>query len=172
MSWQDRNTTRCSTVGCAAFAGFPSTCASESTRSGSRSSPTCPTFCCLRPTAAFSPSRKFPISLVIPAPFLARDLRPQLANSELLQLLRAIGEETRLRALQLIAEAPRSTRELAPLLDISEAGLSKHLRLLADAGVLESHREGYYVVYELVPERLDQISRTLVDYVNRPEASS
>jgi len=114
----------------------------------------------------------FPISLVNPAPFLARDLRPQIADSELLQLLRALAEETRLRALQLIAEAPRSTRELAPLLDISEAGLSKHLRLLADAGVLESHREGYYVVYKLVPERLDQISRTLVDYVNRPGASS
>jgi DNA-binding transcriptional ArsR family regulator len=108
----------------------------------------------------------FPLSVVIPAPFLAREARPQIADSELLQLLRAVGEETRLRALRLLAEAPRSTRELAPLLDISEAGLSKHLRLLADAGVLESHREGYYIVYELVPARLAQLSRTLSDYVS------
>ena len=32
-----------------------------------------------------------------------------------------------------------------------EAGLSKHLRLLARAGALEFRREGYYVLYSLVP---------------------
>ena len=55
-------------------------------------------------------------------------------------------------------EAPRSTQELAPLVGISEAGLSKHLRQLAAAGLVVTKREGYYVLYSPVPERIDALS--------------
>jgi DNA-binding transcriptional ArsR family regulator len=50
---------------------------------------------------------------------------------------------------------------------MSEAGLSKHLRLLARAGVLESRREGYYVLYNLAPERLESLSASLLAYIRR-----
>ena len=59
--------------------------------------------------------------------------------------------------MKLIAERPRSTQELAPLVGISQAGLPKHLRLLARAGVLETRREGYYVLYSLAPDRIDAL---------------
>jgi DNA-binding transcriptional ArsR family regulator len=73
-----------------------------------------------------------------------------------------------LRVLALIAARPRSTQELAPLVGMSQAGLSKHLRLLARAGVLESRRDGYYVLYSLVPDRLAARSATFVAFV-RPK---
>src|SRR5215216_1375427 len=44
---------------------------------------------------------------------------------------------------------------------ISEAGLSKHLRQLADAGLVEPRREGYYVLYSLVPERIEPLTDSL-----------
>jgi DNA-binding transcriptional ArsR family regulator len=50
---------------------------------------------------------------------------------------------------------------------MSEAGLSKHLRLLARAGVLESRREGYYVLYSLAPERLETLSASLLAFIRR-----
>lgn len=103
----------------------------------------------------------WPLSIVYPAPFLARSAHPQLPSEDLVQLLRALGEQTRLRALRLIAERPRSTQELAPLVGISEAGLSKHLRQLADAGLVEARREGYYVLYSLVPERIEPLTDAL-----------
>jgi len=84
---------------------------------------------------------------------------------ELLHVLRALADPTRLRALKLIAARPRTTQELAPLVGISEAGLSKHLRQLARAGVVESHREGYYVVYKLATDRIAPLSDALLRFL-------
>jgi DNA-binding transcriptional ArsR family regulator len=103
----------------------------------------------------------WPLSLIYPAPFVARDAQTALPSEELVRLLRALADQTRLRALKLIAERPRSTQELAPLVGISEAGLSKHLRQLADAGLVRSRREGYFVLYSIVPERIDPLTESL-----------
>jgi DNA-binding transcriptional ArsR family regulator len=103
----------------------------------------------------------WPLSLIYPAPFLLERARTPLPSDELVLLLRALSDQTRLRALKLIAERPRSTQELAPLVGISEAGLSKHLRQLADVGLVASRREGYYVLYSFVPERIEPLSDSL-----------
>ena len=65
------------------------------------------------------------------------------------EMLASIADDTRLRVLKLIAERPRTTQELAPLVGLSNAGLSKSLRRLAEAGLISSRRQGYYVVYSL-----------------------
>ena len=108
----------------------------------------------------------FPLTLVYPAPSVAREARPQVPDPELLRLLRALGDDTRLRAVRLIAQAPRSTQELAALVGISEAGLSKHLRVLSDAGVVEATREGYYVLYSLSRRRLRDVSKLLAEFTS------
>jgi DNA-binding transcriptional ArsR family regulator len=110
----------------------------------------------------------YPPGLVYAPAIVAEQADPPIPSGELLRVLRAVSDETRLRALALIAERPRSTQELAPLVGISEAGLSKHLRTLADAGVVEAHRDGYYVLYSIVRERLRPLSRALLDYLDAP----
>lgn len=110
----------------------------------------------------------WPLNVIYPAPFLSEDARPPLPSSELVQLLRSLGDHTRLKALKLIAERPRSTQELAPLVGISEAGLSKHLRQLTEAGLLKTRREGYYVLYSLVPERIEPLSESLRRFLSDP----
>jgi DNA-binding transcriptional ArsR family regulator len=112
----------------------------------------------------------WPLAVVYPAPFVARDARRRIPDAELLRVLRALADDTRLRALKLIAERPRSTQELAPLVGISEAGLSKHLRILAAAGVLETRRDGYYVLYSLVRERVEPLADTVLSFLERSES--
>ena len=96
----------------------------------------------------------WPTTLVYPAPSLAREAEPRIPPAELLRILRALADDTRLRVLKLIAERPRTTQELAPLVGLSNAGLSKSLRRLAEAGLIAPRRQGYYVVYSLDEGRL------------------
>jgi DNA-binding transcriptional ArsR family regulator len=107
--------------------------------------------------------------LVLPAPGIDRKITaPSL---ELLQELDAIADPTRLTLLRLVAARPRSTRELSQLLELSDAAVSKHLRRLADAELVRSEREGYYVLYRLVPERAQAASQALLEFLRVPSDS-
>jgi DNA-binding transcriptional ArsR family regulator len=68
----------------------------------------------------------------------------------ILKLMRATGDLTRLQILQLISQQERSTRELAGIIGISEAAISKHLRLLQEVELIAPRRDSYFVFYHLV----------------------
>ncbi|MEV6866743.1 DUF5937 family protein [Streptosporangium subroseum] len=87
--------------------------------------------------------------------------RAPIPPGDLLKLLRSAGDPTRLQVLQLLAQRPRSTREIAGLIGLTEAAISKHLKLLQDAGWVRPERQSYYVYYGLVRESLTDLSRGL-----------
>jgi DNA-binding transcriptional ArsR family regulator len=109
----------------------------------------------------------WPATIVYPAPFALAEGRATLPPDEVVHVLRALADDTRLRALKLIASGDRSTQELAPLIGISEAGLSKHLGLLARAGLVERRRQGYYVLYTLADERIATLSDAVLAFLGR-----
>ncbi len=84
----------------------------------------------------------------------------------LVNALRAVADPTRLRILRLVGEQPRSTEELAPLVALSESGLSKHLRALTDAGLISRGRSGWYVLYRLERDMLEQLGPELLRYLS------
>ncbi len=77
--------------------------------------------------------------------------------------LRASGEATRLRILVLLAEAELTVSDLTEILRQSQPRLSRHLRLLAEAGLVERFREGSWAFFRLA-ERAGgtEIARTLI----------
>ena len=68
----------------------------------------------------------------------------------LLQVMWALGEETRLRITALLQHGELSVTDLTDILGQSQPRISRHLKLLADAGVVDKHREGTWVFYDLV----------------------
>ena len=66
--------------------------------------------------------------------------------------LKAAGEPTRLRLLTLCAEGAMSVSDLAATLRQSEPRISRHLRILSDAGLVTRQRQGQWVQYELGSE--------------------
>jgi ubiquinone/menaquinone biosynthesis C-methylase UbiE len=82
---------------------------------------------------------------------------------ELLSGLRAAAEPSRLRLLTLCAEGELTVSELTDILGQSQPRVSRHLKLLCDAGLLDRLREGNWVFYRLA-ERAG-LARLLVDLV-------
>lgn len=77
--------------------------------------------------------------------------------AELLAGLRALAAQPRLDIVRLLIEQPRSTQELSGLLGLSAAAVSRHLGLLLAAELVRTRREGYYVLYEPVGQRLAEL---------------
>jgi ubiquinone/menaquinone biosynthesis C-methylase UbiE len=68
---------------------------------------------------------------------------------ELSTMLKAAGEETRLRLLGLLAEAELTVTELTEILRQSQPRISRHLRLLAESGLVVRFREGSWAFFRL-----------------------
>jgi ubiquinone/menaquinone biosynthesis C-methylase UbiE len=73
----------------------------------------------------------------------------QLSFSALTATLKAASEATRLRLLLLIAEAELTVSDLTAILRQSQPRLSRHLRLLAEAGLVQRYREGSWAFFRL-----------------------
>jgi ubiquinone/menaquinone biosynthesis C-methylase UbiE len=63
--------------------------------------------------------------------------------------LKAAGEETRLRVLALLAEAELTVSDLTDILRQSQPRISRHLKLLVEAGLVERFREGTWAFFRL-----------------------
>jgi ArsR family transcriptional regulator len=72
--------------------------------------------------------------------------------SELVGVLKAAGEGTRLRLLALLAGGDHSVKDLTAILDQSQPRVSRHLKLLADAGLVERNAEGAWAYYGLAQD--------------------
>src|SRR3972149_3035583 len=73
----------------------------------------------------------------------------QLGFDALNAALKAAGEETRLRVLALLAEAELTVSDLTDILRQSQPRISRHLKLLAEAGLIERFREGTWAFFRL-----------------------
>lgn len=95
---------------------------------------------------------------------MASDLAPGASMDELLAALRAVAETTRLRLLVLCARGELTVSELAQILGQSQPRVSRHLKLLCEAGLLDRFREGSWVFYRLSSgNAASALSRHLVD---------
>ena len=66
--------------------------------------------------------------------------------------------------LQTLVDGPASAGELAALLPIARPGVSRHLRVLREAGLVEVRQEAQRRVYTLRPERLADLDMWLAPY--------
>jgi len=67
----------------------------------------------------------------------------------LVNVLRAAGEGTRLRLLALLCDGEHSVKDLTEILGQSQPRVSRHLKLLADAGLISRNAEGAWAYYGL-----------------------
>ena len=75
-----------------------------------------------------------------------------LSLDQSVSFLRAAGESTRLRLLALLAETDLTVSDLIEILGQSQPRISRHLKLLTEAGLLERYQEGAWAYFRLVDQ--------------------
>ena len=74
---------------------------------------------------------------------------PVVPVNDCVVALRALGEDTRVRIIGLLIDAPLDVSEISRRLGVSQYNVSKHLRILREAGLLEVEKNGRTRLYAL-----------------------
>lgn len=78
--------------------------------------------------------------------------------SNVQQRLTVISEPNRFRIVELLRNGPRSVGEIVDALGLGQPQVSRHLRLLAEAGVVEATKRAQQRIYRLHPEAMRELS--------------
>ena len=79
-------------------------------------------------------------------------------------VLQAVSDSSRRTVLEALSQGPATVGELAALLPIARPGVSRHLRVLREAGLVEVRHEAQFRVYNLRAEPLAEIDDWLGRY--------
>src|SRR5690606_28669498 len=82
----------------------------------------------------------------------------------MMTIFEALADPNRRRILDLLRVRPHLVGELADLLEMSQPLISKHLRVLREAGLVEVHKDEQRRWYELNPEPLMELDAWLQAY--------
>ncbi len=95
-----------------------------------------------------------------------RERTPCKIHHDMVATLKVLGDATRMRMIKHLYEKPCSTKELAVKLDISEAGVSKHLKLLYGLKIVNKIRKGNFILYYLEELVIDRIPMNVYQYLD------
>jgi DNA-binding transcriptional ArsR family regulator len=79
-------------------------------------------------------------------------------------LLQALADPSRRTVLEILRDHPATAGELAEALPIARPGVSRHLRVLREAGLVDVRQEAQRRIYSLRPEGLVEVDEWLEDY--------
>jgi DNA-binding transcriptional ArsR family regulator len=79
-------------------------------------------------------------------------------------VLHALGDASRRTVLEALGRGEATVSELAALLPIARPGVSRHLRVLREAGLVELRQQAQWRVYRLRPEPLAELDAWLGRY--------
>jgi ArsR family transcriptional regulator len=86
-----------------------------------------------------------------------------MAEQRIVRQLKAIAHPTRLGMLQRLALEPEICAcDLGEAFAVSQPTVSEHLRVLREAGLVRTRRQGTTICYAAVPEALAEVAQTIV----------
>ena len=79
-------------------------------------------------------------------------------------VLQALADQSRRTVLEILRDHPASAGELADALPIARPGVSRHLRVLREAGLVDVRQEAQRRIYSLRPDALVEVDEWLGNY--------
>lgn len=95
-----------------------------------------------------------------------------LDQRSVVAMLKAAAEPTRLRILMLLRAGELNVKDLTRILGQSQPRISRHLKLMAEAGLIERNRDGSWAYFQLAEQGTEgQLLRSLLDCVDVADAT-
>ena len=79
-------------------------------------------------------------------------------------MLQALADPSRRTMLEILRDHPATVGELSDALPIARPGVSRHLRVLREAGLVDVRQDAQRRIYSLRPEALIEVDEWLEDY--------
>ena len=89
-----------------------------------------------------------------------------------IKVFKAIGDETRMKILLLLANRNICAKGIAKHLCISEAAVSQHIKILKEAKLIVGNKRGYHIIYEINKATLEGSVNFLKLLINQDIPSS
>lgn len=87
-----------------------------------------------------------------------------------INIFHALGDPTRLRIVEAMKSGECAVGDIVERMDIHQSGVSRHLRILTEAGVVRMRPDGQKRLYSLRQEAFDQLEAWVADYRRHWEA--
>ena len=81
------------------------------------------------------------------------------------EILKALGQPTRMKIIELLRDGERCVCEMLPILGEEQANVSKHLSILRQAGIVEFRKEGVSSYYKIKDKRVFKLLDVVEDIV-------
>ncbi len=82
----------------------------------------------------------------------------------MIKTLNALAEPNRLHIVELLQDGPRSVGEIVEQLGLNQPQVSKHLRVLSEAGLVEVQQAAQRRIYQLKPQPFQELDSWLESY--------
>jgi DNA-binding transcriptional ArsR family regulator len=83
----------------------------------------------------------------------------------LVEILKALSDESRLRILGALAEGERCVCQIVALIDLAPSTISRHLAILRAAGLIRCRKSGRWIHYRLADPSGDDVTRRTVAWI-------
>jgi ArsR family transcriptional regulator len=109
-----------------------------------------------------APKQKRPAGEPCCVPLVYPDVEPEQAE-RLVRIAKALGDPIRLQLVDVLRKHAGKVCvcELVPLFDLSQPTVSHHLKVLREAGLVDSERRGLWAYYYVTPDALKELSAWL-----------
>jgi DNA-binding transcriptional ArsR family regulator len=87
-----------------------------------------------------------------------------------LQLFQVLADPARLRIVEAMKSGECAVGDIVGRMDIHQSGVSRHLRILAEAGIVQMRPDGQKRLYSLRKEAFDQLEAWVAGYRRQWEA--
>jgi len=85
--------------------------------------------------------------------------------NDIVQIFKALGDETRLKILLMLSKRRICAKGIAKHLEISEAAVSQHVKVLKEAGIIVGEKIGYFIHYDIQKPMLLELIR-FIEQIN------